>query len=151
MEAGQAWSEDKGIFLEGHGVAWQGQACSPQRSGGSSPKPQSCACSWAPRKEATGKQEMKTRSSNRVCSAPRGTVPVNQDMAGAHLRGLGTDPPPCTALRGQLPLSMGHGTVPTSVLPDFKVPVLSSSRLLEGRGSRVCLNLRPWLKMMLWT
>lgn len=126
MEAGQAWREDKGIFLEGHGVAWQGQACSLQRSGGSSPKPQSRASSRTPRKEATGKQEMKTRSSNRVCSAPRGTVLVSQDVAGAHLQGLGTDPHPCTALRGQLPLSMGHSTVPTSVLPDFNVPVLFS-------------------------
>lgn len=36
------------------------------------------------------------------------------------LQGLGTDPALCTALRGQLPLSVGHSTLLTSVLPDFR-------------------------------
>lgn len=68
MRAGQAWRRGKTraqeFFLEGPWRGLAGRVCSLWRTRGSSPKPQSFACSWAPSQDSTGKQEMKTRASN---------------------------------------------------------------------------------------
>ena len=116
--AGQAWREDRRIFLEGQWAGLAGpELLSPENRW---KQPQTTEPRLFLGSESGGhwlaRKEDSFLKPGSLCSTWRHPGRSGRGWCVPAGR-AGHGPPPRTALRGQLPLSVGHGTLPTSVDP----------------------------------